>query len=406
MPGYTDRRTVTYNYDIAGRLSSLSSGATSYGSRVSVSNISYAPHSSLERETYGNNLVHAISYNNRLQPLEIKLGTTAAPTSVLSLVHSYGTTDNNGNLKTVTYNGGGASYTQTFSYDALNRLSSAQETSAPYTNWTQNYLYDRYGNLGGMYGQNFYTFDANNRIIGKSYDAAGNLLNDRRNYTYDAENRLSKDQYGELFRYDGEGKRVRMVVEDYPWLVYDIEGRVVAEFGGKSGGLLREYVYGASGLLAMIDNLVGTQYLTSDHLGSPRVATNGSGELLRRNDYYPFGEWIPPSWGGRSVYLGWSNGISAGGRQKFTGKEVDGDTQLHFFEARYYQCSTMGRFMSPDEFTGGPEELFEFAYAASVNSTFYADLYNPQSLNKYQYCHKCSAQELIERVNLSHHTLL
>jgi hypothetical protein len=46
-----------------------------------------------------------------------------------------------------------------------------------------------------------------------------------------------------------------------------------------------------------------------------------------------------------------------------------------------------GRFTSPDEFTGGPDELFDFAEAASDNPTFYADLDDPQSLNKYQYCY-------------------
>ena len=43
--------------------------------------------------------------------------------------------------------------------------------------------------------------------------------------------------------------------------------------------------------------------------------------------------------------------------------------------------------MSPDEFTGGPDELFEFPDAASRNPIFYADLRDPQSLNKYQYCY-------------------
>jgi hypothetical protein len=47
--------------------------------------------------------------------------------------------------------------------------------------------------------------------------------------------------------------------------------------------------------------------------------------------------------------------------------------------------STQGRFTSPDEFTGGPDELYDFADDASENPTFYADLTNPQSLNKYQY---------------------
>ena len=44
-----------------------------------------------------------------------------------------------------------------------------------------------------------------------------------------------------------------------------------------------------------------------------------------------------------------------------------------------------GRFTSPDEFKGGPDELFDFEADASDNPTFYADLENPQSLNKYQY---------------------
>jgi hypothetical protein len=43
--------------------------------------------------------------------------------------------------------------------------------------------------------------------------------------------------------------------------------------------------------------------------------------------------------------------------------------------------------MSPDEFVGGPDELFDFAEIASENPTFYAEIEDPQSLNKYQYCY-------------------
>lgn len=65
-------------------------------------------------------------------------------------------------------------------------------------------------------------------------------------------------------------------------------------------------------------------------------------------------------------------------------KERDNETGLDYFLARYYS-STQGRFTSPDEFTGGPDELYDFVDAAAENPTFYADLTNPQSLNKYQY---------------------
>ena len=65
-------------------------------------------------------------------------------------------------------------------------------------------------------------------------------------------------------------------------------------------------------------------------------------------------------------------------------KERDNETGLDYFLARIY-ASTQGRFTSPDEFIGGPDELFYFGDDAWENPTFYADLKKPQSLNKYQY---------------------
>jgi len=73
-------------------------------------------------------------------------------------------------------------------------------------------------------------------------------------------------------------------------------------------------------------------------------------------------------------------------RQKFTSKERDTESNLDFFEARYFSAF-QGRFTSPDEFTGGgPEDLLDPGDTV-VNPTFYAVLSQPQSLNKYQYCY-------------------
>jgi RHS repeat-associated protein len=69
-----------------------------------------------------------------------------------------------------------------------------------------------------------------------------------------------------------------------------------------------------------------------------------------------------------------------------TSKERDVETGLDYFNARYYS-STQGRFTSPDEFSGGPEEYYEFSDLAAQNPTFYPDLTDPQSLNKYQYAY-------------------
>jgi RHS repeat-associated protein len=94
----------------------------------------------------------------------------------------------------------------------------------------------------------------------------------------------------------------------------------------------------------------------------------------------PFGEELSAGVGIRSASLGYGADST---RQKFTSKERDSETGLDYFLARYYS-STQGRFTSPDDFTGGPTELF--AEVAPHNPTFYADIAEPQSLNKYAYC--------------------
>ena len=128
----------------------------------------------------------------------------------------------------------------------------------------------------------------------------------------------------------------------------------------------------------------GVQWLVSDHLGTPRMVIDQTGTLanIKRHDYLPFGEEIFAGSGGRTAENGYASGD--GVRQQFTQKERDTETGLDYFLARYYS-STQGRFTSPDEFTGGPDELYDFTEAASENPTLYADLTNPQSLNKYQY---------------------
>lgn len=236
IPGAGDRRSVTYTNDVAGRLSSLTSSATSYAPAASVSSIGYAAHNGLKTETYRNGLIHAVDYNNRLQPTQVKLGTSGNPTSVVSLGYSYGTTNNDGNVLTHTYSGGGLSYTQTFGYDSLNRVTTSSESGA---GWSQTNGYDRYGNrwidLGGG-NQSLYFNSANNRISGSSYDSAGNLLNDGVHaYTYDAENKIAKVDNVAAYKYDGEGQRVRKLVGENLRFVYGIGGELIADFSGSSG---------------------------------------------------------------------------------------------------------------------------------------------------------------------------
>jgi RHS repeat-associated protein len=353
VAGAGDRRTVSFSYDSAARLSSLSSSATSYAPAASVSSIGYGSQNALTTETYGNSLVHAVTYNTRLQPNEIKLGTSGAPTSVLDLLYNYGTTNSNGNVQSVTYAGAGLSYTQNFGYDALNRLTTSNENSG--SSWSQTNVYDRYGNRqidygGGVYNLAFST--STNRIAtsGFSYDAAGNLTSDTIHaYTFDAENRISKVDNVSAYVYDGDGQRVKKLVGENTRFVYGIGGQLLAEFDGSTGNLKKEYIYGSS--MITIEptavNSNGTQYLTGDNLGTPRVITNSSAGVVSRHDFMPFGEELGATVGGRTTGMGYS--VTDGLRQKFTQKERDIETGLDFFEARHYS-STQGRFTSADDF--------------------------------------------------------
>ncbi|MBI4851553.1 MAG: HNH endonuclease, partial [Acidobacteria bacterium] len=108
------------------------------------------------------------------------------------------------------------------------------------------------------------------------------------------------------------------------------------------------------------------------------------GKVIVRRDFLPFGESLDPSLGGRAFTSGYISNDSL--RQKFTGYERDDESGLDFAQARHFN-GALGRFMQVDEFSGGPEEFYNFAAQASQTPTFYANPADPQSLNKYQYCY-------------------
>ena len=129
---YPSGRTVNYGYDGAGRMASLNSPTiTNAPVGVGLSNINYAPSGGLLSETYGNGLVHSVSYNSRLQPSTINLVSASTSASPLQLSYQYTSTstsnDNNGNVLQITSAIGTNTFQQEFSYDGVNRLTYAYE---------------------------------------------------------------------------------------------------------------------------------------------------------------------------------------------------------------------------------------------------------------------------------------
>ena len=365
---YPSGRVLNTEYDPAGRMAGVrdqSSGTYYAGAAATdaTNRIQYSAHGAVSVMKLGNGLWEHTNFNTRLQPSEIGLGTSSTSSGTLGLTYDYGTTTNNGNVLSVSYVGGGLSYTQIFGYDTLNRLTTSQEGSA----WSQTNSYDRYGNrsiVGGSLSFN----TANNRITnaGYVYDSAGNLTNDGlHSYGFDGDNKIkSVDGVSDVYRYDGDGNRVRknLASGEKVRMVYSGD-KLIAEYDLSSGGLLKEYVYDVNDLLAIIEPGAGAKYATTDHLGTPRVITNSAG-IVSRHDYKPFGEEIGANIGYRTTGMGFSMIDSV--RQQFTSYERDKEMGLDYAKARYYGNS-QGRFTSPDPMSSSGRQA------------------EPQSWNRYAY---------------------
>jgi RHS repeat-associated protein len=238
-----------------------------------------------------------------------------------------------------------ANRSQAFTYDSLNRLTSAwSSASTGAYSWGENYTIDAWGNLqispmgSKTHGGNFQVSgNAQNRPTGLVYDAAGNLMSYvSATYTYDQENRLSSTA-GTSYTYDGNGERVLKsnsstgAPTKHYW---SMDGNMLAE-GDGSGNLTAEYIYFGGKRVARIDLPANTiHYYLSDHLGSTSLVASAVGTVEEESDYYPFGTEVMVTGPGTNEL-------------KFIGKETDMESGLDLMGARYHS-SGLGRFLQTD----------------------------------------------------------
>ena len=350
---YPSGRTVTYTYNAAGQTGSASDVANSI---TYAGNAHYNAAGALASlQESGSNIISTMYYNNRLQPCRISVKSSGtAPGSctdstnvgnVMDFTYGFnsGSADN-GNVASITNNINTAR-TQSYTYDELNRVSTAQTTATSGTySWGLAFTYDPWANLlsasvtqGSAYSFSVYA-DGANRIHNTggtfTYDAAGNVTADPVNssYNYSAEGELTSAA-GITYTYDGDGNRVKKSSGKMYW--YGLGGDPISE-SDSSGNLTAEFVFLSGQRIAMLTPSSGSAtYYVTDHLGSSHIVTNSSGAILDDSDYYPFG-------GERSY------SSSSGNNYKFTGKERDSESGLDDFVARFY-TSNYGRFLSPDE---------------------------------------------------------
>ncbi len=387
---------VSYGYDLMGDLATLTNGAgegygqtftytnnvigqpTAIGSSLSdsnhpatiVSSVTYTPFGVLAGMTYGNSVQETRSYNNRLQPTEIKEYSTLKSNYPMDLTYTWtdGSSHDNGNLfgwssaDNVVF---GRSYT----YDYLNRLTAMSAPSDPSGCTGLSWTYDRYGNRtaqsttgGTCLAPSTAVNASTNRLNGTgiTYDSAGNMTNDSsHSYTFNALSQVTSVDSGSTSTsiYTVEGWRANKTMgsnlRDY---ARARGGQILSEMiTSSSGGWDNAYIYLGNQLVALYaGGSSGTTYfIHQDHLGSTRAVTAMDGSTYDWMDFYPFGE-----------QAGGSNASTL----KFTAYQRDSEdgtaNGTDYALARKYAYS-QGRLMSPDLLGG--------------------DASNPQSLNRYSY---------------------
>jgi len=386
---YPSGRVVKNVLDNNGDLSLVQSKKNSaYGFFTYAKSFTYNPAGAVTSMQLGNGRWESTQFNSRLQPTQIALGVTQGATNLLDLDYSYGTTANNGNVLSQTITvptvgiNTGFSAVQNYNYDSLNRLKDATEMLTPTggsatQSWKQTFTFDRYGNRNFDEANTaFAGFDklCNNNTelcadlrkrLNPSINASNNRLSTSDDYDFDESGNTTADADDRTFIYDAENKQVEVrdsqqnVIGQY-W--YDGDGRRVKKHVPATGEVTI-FVYDASGRLigeysteVQPSQDAKTQYLTADHLGTPRINTDGSGQVISRHDYHPFGEEVSRSGYGSDTI-----------RKQFTGYERDGETGLEFAQARMY-ASAVGRFTAADPLLSSLEPD------------------DPQSMNRYAYC--------------------
>ena len=287
-------------------------------------------------------------------------------------------------------------YRQSFSYDSIGNM--RQKTSAASItnnmqlagdlNYDLAYKYYRNGNADShraeQIGDIYYLYDANGNMTEERFGSHSTTARgvapynqqDRiystdygfaltqntgsgsevyqRNYTWDWRNQLimSKDsRHTVYYRYGHDGQRA---------LKYAVEGRSETAYfnnmwqmsntvgGDATRWMETKHIFVGSSRIATKHGY-GTEsagfetehqyYYHSDHLGSAQMITNNRGQLHERIEYAPYGEsWIEhryPDYD--NVHLPF----------RFTGKELDSETGLYYFGARYLDPKT-ARWLSGD----------------------------------------------------------
>ncbi|WIM40606.1 RHS repeat-associated core domain-containing protein [Paenibacillus sp. PK4536] len=270
---------------------------------------------------------------------------------------------------------------ESFTYDALNRLSQMSNTKGSNTLSAYSYTYDNNGNIltvseslnGGEAKTSTYTYDKLNRLAtvkridgstaSYTYDLRGNrkTLSDTQeasatkesNYSYDLDNKLitaTIDGTKTTIDYLPDGLRSQKATGTATTQYgYNGSGQVVSEKG--SNGNSSTYIRGDRVLVKKDQTASKDYYYLFNGHGDVVQMVDTSGTIVNS---YGYDEWGNIAKQQETV----SNSF------KYAGESYDSETGLYYLKSRYYDPS-QGRFLNEDSYEG--------------------QITNPLSLNNYTY---------------------
>jgi RHS repeat-associated protein len=326
------------------------------------------------------------NYNNRLQPVRIQLGTSSSNAANYCLVYNYyagvanptscsipaaATSGNNGTVMGYLYQdttNPSLGHTAAYTYDSLNRLTSAVASGSSTYNLT--FSTGPYGNTtcstnaqtNGPCTNLTYDVTTNHiTVSGYAYDAAGNVTADgtgtgSHTYQWDAEGRLASVDTGttEQETYNALGQLAQFntptYVSNQP---YDPGGAFLGQYNSTGGFWWEEDIRFQGRILAYNLGGVHTVFLHKDALGSSHMAMGPAGNWLQDQLFYPWGQ----SW--QSLGTWQEQGFAAF-------DYLHPSDNLYPTQFRNY-APLQGRWLSPDPDNAG------------------ADASDPQTWNAYAY---------------------
>ncbi|MBV9615556.1 MAG: hypothetical protein JO031_08875, partial [Ktedonobacteraceae bacterium] len=405
---YPDGETVTSQYDSNGHLRSAYFGTASSSDPVAflASQVSYVNSGQLAGIAVGGTATKtsvptaifstSLSYDGMQRPVSSSATRTGASSPFWS---QHRTFDNAGNIlqlsTTLPTVSGGSSKTdsQSFCYDALDRLTWAGNTGTPSggdhcgltpsgsttTGYSQSFSYDALDRItSGSAGTESYSDPSHvHAATGlssvpspyASYDAMGNMT--CRNVSRSSsQSCASGSPTGAIMSYDNEGRlsswKAPKGSSGTDQFLYDNEGNRVLQRSSASGvtdtitfdGYSEVVITGGSSTITNYFSVAGQRvamrkgailsYLLPDFLGSSSVAITNDGSIEAVQLYAPYGS------------VRYSDQVMPTD-YTFTGQRLDSQTGLLYDNARYYD-PVSGRFTSSDTVQNNTKGMDSYAY--------------------------------------------